>query len=354
MAYEKYTIENKVITNLDVGISAGTTTIILSTWDGAKFPNGTQKTIAELVQYNTVDDLTSNIVKNDRVLVTNRSGDTLTVTRGFGGDTPSNFNAWDFLYATNDVAIIEDVQNEVTRLETDKLNKWGLRTALANAWRMFYSNGSSNETALDFGASGTYLKSNGASSNPEWSNPPLDIDGQTLDNSEPGASDYFAWYKNGVGNVKRVMKATTSILGIVEKATPTETTNWTADKFPDAADIKSVYNYIFPWTNVTYFDSAWFNSTTVTSYVTLKSYTTTKSWTFRVSYIWQTSGFGGSQTRVLIDGQAYLEKYYSTDEWDTISWDIAIWIWKLVEFQWLNEWRSTIVGISNTTIKWDR
>jgi len=31
MAYEKYTIENKVITNLDVGISAGTTTIILST-----------------------------------------------------------------------------------------------------------------------------------------------------------------------------------------------------------------------------------------------------------------------------------------------------------------------------------
>jgi hypothetical protein len=32
------------------------------------------------------------------------------------------------------------MQTEVTRLESDKLNKWGLRTALATAWRFFFSN----------------------------------------------------------------------------------------------------------------------------------------------------------------------------------------------------------------------
>lgn len=65
---------------------------------------------------------------------------------------------------------------------------------------MFFSNGSNDETELALGASGTYLKSNGASAAPEWSNPPLDINGQSTVTTATTA--FFVALYNGSSNVK--------------------------------------------------------------------------------------------------------------------------------------------------------
>ena len=83
---------------------------------------------------------------------------------------------------------------------------------------MFYSNGSNAETELALGASGTYLKSNGASSAPTWENPPLDIAGQTEDNADVTSADYIPWLKSGAVK-RRIAKATNALMGLMRFAT---------------------------------------------------------------------------------------------------------------------------------------
>ena len=63
--------------------------------------------------------------------MTSRSGDILTVTRGYDGTTGTTFLSGDFVYLNVVSKVIEDIQDEVVRLEDDKLNKvGGLRTGL--------------------------------------------------------------------------------------------------------------------------------------------------------------------------------------------------------------------------------
>ena len=121
MSYEKYNITNDAQSNLDAPITASTTSIPLATGSGSKFP--ASNFILKYVQYTTPADPKTPVVKLEYVLVTNRSGDTLTVTRGFDGSTPASFLAGDFVYLTNHKEITKDIQDEVTRLESDKLNK---------------------------------------------------------------------------------------------------------------------------------------------------------------------------------------------------------------------------------------
>ena len=120
MAYLKFKVQDNAYWNLLSGISASATTINLETGDGDRFP--ADNFVATFVEYTTTGDDTTPILWQEKILVTARSADTLTVTRGYDGSTPRSFNAWDNIYLNVTSIIIEDIQDEVTRLETDKLD----------------------------------------------------------------------------------------------------------------------------------------------------------------------------------------------------------------------------------------
>lgn len=67
-------------------------------------------------------DINGNVSQKERVEVTNRSGDVVTITRGYDGDTALDFDANDYFYLYVTAVVIQDIQNELDRLETDKLN----------------------------------------------------------------------------------------------------------------------------------------------------------------------------------------------------------------------------------------
>lgn len=114
MVFRKYKLADNAVSNLDAGISASTTTATVTLWEGLVFPS--DNFIATLVQYNTTADPTSWINKTEKVLCTIRDTDTLTITRGFDGDTATTFDTWDFIYLNVVAAITEDIQDEVTSL----------------------------------------------------------------------------------------------------------------------------------------------------------------------------------------------------------------------------------------------
>lgn len=231
MAYEKYTIADGFVANLNTSIWASDTSVILQSWQGSWLVSGTQKTILRFVQYDTPADPTTAIVKSEYILCTNRSGDTLTITRGFDSSTPATFNSWDYVYCINHTAVTEDIQDEVARLESEKLNKWGLRTSLTNAWRMFFSNWSNNETELAFWASGRILQSNGATSAPTWVVPTVDINSLTEDTTGNLANDFFVKNNGTWANTK--IKLTRYKASDADVTTGTEDTKYiTAAKLP--------------------------------------------------------------------------------------------------------------------------
>lgn len=123
MAFVKYNTKDNAYSTLLVGISAGALSVQIQAGNGTRFPSS--NFIATIVQYTTLGDETSAVIKREKVLVSNNATDTFTITRGFGGDTPVAFNAGDFIYLHSVSAIITDIQDEVTRLETDKLAKAG-------------------------------------------------------------------------------------------------------------------------------------------------------------------------------------------------------------------------------------
>ncbi len=167
MAYEKFSISDRASTTLAGAISESTTSIVVN--DGSAFPTGKQ--IITLVEYETPGDETTAVVKREDILCSSRSGDTFVVAsggRGYDGGTAQTFASGDTALLTIHTRIIEDIQDEVTRLESDKLDNAGeLRTGLS-ANRIIYTNGSGTETELPLGASGTFLGGNGTENAPSW------------------------------------------------------------------------------------------------------------------------------------------------------------------------------------------
>jgi len=121
MPFKNYNLSNDWFSQLLVWISASATSAELKSWEGARFP--ANNFIWTFVEYSIPNDPTSEIVKKEKVLVTWRSDDTITFTRGFGWDTPTSFSWDDFFYLNVVAEIIEDIQDETSRLESDKLNK---------------------------------------------------------------------------------------------------------------------------------------------------------------------------------------------------------------------------------------
>ena len=91
MAFVKYNTKDNANSTLLVGISAGALSIGIQAGQGTRFPSS--NFIATIVQYTTVGDESTPVIKREKILVTNNATDTFTVTRGFGGDTPVAFNA---------------------------------------------------------------------------------------------------------------------------------------------------------------------------------------------------------------------------------------------------------------------
>ena len=223
MAFLKFSVADNASWNLNAGISASATTITLKTWEGASFPSS--NFIITLVQYTTPSDPTTPVALREKVLIQSRSGDILTVAsgwRGYDWDTWTAFDADDYVYLNVTSKVIEDMQDEITRLETDKLDDGALRASMWN-WKTFYTNWSWAETELTNGTSGYFLQSNWPTAAPSWWPGTVDINGSTAENGTLDSNDQILFYDNTAGaNRKRAAKASETQEGLVELSTESE------------------------------------------------------------------------------------------------------------------------------------
>ncbi len=154
MAYVKYTATNLASGTLLAGISAGATSLILSTGQGDLFPT-TFPFKVKLEQFDS--NVPPRVIKREIVSCTNRVGDTLTIVRSheacpsaYNSTTQTTtayaFNALDTVNVIATADMIDDIQDEVTRLETDKVNVTG------GFWKSLYRNATGVLTELVFGA----------------------------------------------------------------------------------------------------------------------------------------------------------------------------------------------------------
>lgn len=173
MTYVKYKVKDDAYWQLNASISSWATSVTLQSWHWANFPTySSESSIGTLVHFDT-DGVT--VLSKERVTITARTSDTLTITRWYGWDTPTAFAQDDYLFIYSTEWVITDIQDEVTRLETDKLDdqkirNWANDTALWN-WKVFYTNGSWVEVQLSLWASWQVLTSNGSSSAPTFESP---------------------------------------------------------------------------------------------------------------------------------------------------------------------------------------
>jgi len=130
MSYLKFNQTNNAKSLLKTAISSWAWTILLTDWEGALFPATNFKVVIE--KFNTSWQVT----KREVVDITSRTTDTLTVwTRAseecVQDDTASpktqaqdalSFDAWDQISIYFTAEAFTDVQDEATRLETDKVD----------------------------------------------------------------------------------------------------------------------------------------------------------------------------------------------------------------------------------------
>lgn len=131
MAFNKYTGANEAKAQLASPLSASWTTMVVKTWQGWLFPS-TYPFILKHEQY----DANGVVLKRSFSKCTARTGDSFTIVRNFENcpaddtavtqtATPQEFavDDWVFLVVSNETIL--DIQNEVSRLETAKVNKAG-------------------------------------------------------------------------------------------------------------------------------------------------------------------------------------------------------------------------------------
>lgn len=120
---------------INAGIINSDTSLILRSGEGARFPsNADNDSILTIIKW---DETTTpaTISKMERVTLTARTDDTLTLIRGYGGDTAQSFDPDDYVYLNLTQAVIEQIQNAINAneqaIESDVLRVDGL-TALFN------------------------------------------------------------------------------------------------------------------------------------------------------------------------------------------------------------------------------
>lgn len=122
MAFEKYWVWDNIQAQLDGWINNTQTTLTVKNWTNPP-ANWVLKIMLTITKFNL--DWTIN--KFEKALLTNKSGNNLTVTRGCNGTTATTFDNDDYIFLNITAIVIQDLQDEVTRLETAKentANKW--------------------------------------------------------------------------------------------------------------------------------------------------------------------------------------------------------------------------------------
>lgn len=238
--YEKYKVEDNAQGQLNAGIASWDTSIVLKSGEGANFPSSWDY-ICTLIQFDGSGYEETNVVKREKVLVTARTTDTLTVTRGFDGSTATSFSADDYLVLTVTASLLEDIQDAISNLDTNKLETDALRSGLWNR-KVVYTNWSGGETELALGSSQQVLTSNGASSAPTFQTPTVDINSLTNDETLD-TDDKLIFYDNTEGaNNKRTAKASTTNPWLVEMLTDVEATTGTdEERYMNAKQAKDNY-----------------------------------------------------------------------------------------------------------------
>lgn len=162
MAFKKYRQKNLAAGELDADLGASGTLVVLKAGQGALFPS-TFPFAVKIEEYDTQGRVT----KRNMAECTTLTGDALTVVRSseacpasFDAVTQTTtalaFAAGSSVFQVTSAAQLDDVQDEVSRLETAKLDKVGtLRTGLT-AKRVLITDASGNETELS-GTSGQML-----------------------------------------------------------------------------------------------------------------------------------------------------------------------------------------------------
>jgi len=158
MALANYKTKDNVQWQFLVWVNSIETSFVVKTWQGSRYPS-------EYPYICTAEKVDSEdvVIWREKVLVTNRSWDTMTVTRWFDWDTPLDFSADDYfsLYVTS--AIPKDQYDELERLEEHKLD---IET-YNNTWRnnltpnsIIYVNDDWDEEMTTLWNAWNYLKSN--------------------------------------------------------------------------------------------------------------------------------------------------------------------------------------------------
>lgn len=341
MAYEKFGVADNALWNIDADIWASTLTINLWTWEGALFPDW-QQFIWTLVQYVTPADPTSWVAKSEKVLVTAKAWDILTITRWYDWDTATTFDVWDYFYLNMVAEIIKDIQDEVTRLETDKLNLWSLRTWLTNIWKMFFSDWDNNEAEITIWTIWQVLTSNWENVAPSFESPSVDINALDEDEVWDITEDFFV--KNNWTWLNKKIKISNYMASDEIVATWTDET-----KFVNSKQLKASKSILVPgntilWTVSPSADWSWAVYTwTVFGYVRLEIYYNNISNWYNTYWSFWAS--------ILVDWVSVLSAPNSPwDSW-TASLTIPIFIGTVITYS-LTSFNNTFNDVS-FSVKWD-
>jgi hypothetical protein len=233
--------------------------------------------------------------------------------------------------------MIEDIQTETARLETDKLDKNGeLRTGNW-AWKISYTDGSWNEVELALPTAWKVLTGNGATSAPTFETPTVDINGLTEVGSPFAADDYTLFYdQSGTANKKHLCKASTTNEWFVEMATDAESLTWSDEtRYINPKQAKDNYGYTFvPWETVIYENASIF-SWVYSSYTKAFEITAKNTGTYRIS--WEQSSGSSSYTcfgKVYKNDIAFGTEKLSTAQYPSFSAqteDLAFTAWDKIQ-----------------------
>lgn len=326
MSFENYKVTDYAQTTLSGSISDSATSLIVATWDGALYPS-TWDFFLTLEAVTLNEHETETITKREQVKCTARSSDSFTIVRGQNGTTAQSFTDGDRVSLYFVAENLDDINTEVARLETDKLDNDELRTWLG-ASKVLTTNVSGVETELAFsGVATDALLWDGT-----WGTTPVNINWQTLENGTLASGDEIVFYDASAASLrKRNMTATTTREWLVELATDAEVLARTAWKIPDASQIwkyfkvtSDNYSTIDQSTGSELYSNDTLTSTTSTSYVKLRDVEVTYSWTYRV-YFDLSFTTGGWRWRIYVNDVAvWTERSLAAWYWEEITvnaWD---------------------------------
>lgn len=203
MALTRYYTKERAQGQLLGAITSNAVSLTLKAGEGAEFPSSFPF-IVTLEKVSTNAYGVKTVTQFEDVKVTGRSTDTLTIQRGFNGTTAAAFAADDYVSLYVSALIIDDIQQAVQDLETNKLTRSGQLRLGLTAWTLPYHGASGNEVELAFSTSGYVLQTNGATSAPTWVAPTVNITGLTEDTTPDHANDFLVSYDTSAGSNKKV------------------------------------------------------------------------------------------------------------------------------------------------------